>query len=91
MSFPHHFLEYLSSYDTAVVKNWFTSPPHTQGDDGALTDVVSFYGVSCRVLNHPVHSGLRAARLLYIASTATDLVDLMEDTLVLAKSVSVSE
>ncbi|XP_041819075.1 glycylpeptide N-tetradecanoyltransferase 2-like isoform X2 [Chelmon rostratus] len=57
-----------------------------EGDDGALTGVVSFYSVSSRVLNHPVHTGLRAAHLLYVASTAADPVDLMEDTLVLAKS-----
>uniref|UniRef100_A0A8C9XIF0 Glycylpeptide N-tetradecanoyltransferase n=2 Tax=Sander lucioperca TaxID=283035 RepID=A0A8C9XIF0_SANLU len=57
-----------------------------EGNDGTLTDVVSFYSVSSRVLNHPVHTGLREAHLLYVASTATDSVDLMEDTLVLAKS-----
>nr|XP_020460982.1 glycylpeptide N-tetradecanoyltransferase 1-like [Monopterus albus] len=55
-------------------------------DDGTLTDVVSFYSISSRVLNHPVHTGLRAAHLFYIASTATDPGDLMEDALVLAKS-----
>uniref|UniRef100_A0A3Q3X940 Glycylpeptide N-tetradecanoyltransferase n=1 Tax=Mola mola TaxID=94237 RepID=A0A3Q3X940_MOLML len=57
-----------------------------EGNDGTLTGVVSFYSIFSRVLNHPVHTGLRAAHLLYIASTATDLADLMEDTLVLAKS-----
>ncbi|XP_040885089.1 glycylpeptide N-tetradecanoyltransferase 1-like [Toxotes jaculatrix] len=57
-----------------------------EADDGTLTDVVSFYSVSSKVLNHPVHTGLRAAHLLYIACTATDLADLMEDTVVLAKS-----
>ncbi|XP_076616527.1 glycylpeptide N-tetradecanoyltransferase 2-like [Chaetodon auriga] len=57
-----------------------------EGADGTLTDVVSFYGVYFRVLNHPVHTGLRAAHLRYVASTATDPVNLMEDTLVLAKS-----
>ncbi|KAF0025425.1 hypothetical protein F2P81_022306 [Scophthalmus maximus] len=56
------------------------------GDGGALTDVVSFYSVSSRVLNHPVHADLRAAHLLHMASSATDLADLMEDTVVLAKS-----
>lgn len=35
-----------------------------------------------------MHTGLRAAHLLYVASTATELVDLMEDTLVIAKAVS---
>ncbi|XP_042364555.1 glycylpeptide N-tetradecanoyltransferase 1-like isoform X2 [Plectropomus leopardus] len=57
-----------------------------EGDDGTLTDVVSFYAITYKVLNHPVHTGLRAAHLFYVASTATDPVDLMEDALVLAKS-----
>ncbi|KAM6897016.1 glycylpeptide N-tetradecanoyltransferase 2-like [Xenentodon cancila] len=57
-----------------------------EGGDGALTDVVSFYSVSSRVLNHPVHTGLRAAHLLCIACTATEMGELMEDTLILAKS-----
>ncbi|KAL3967749.1 hypothetical protein ACER0C_029782 [Sarotherodon galilaeus] len=57
-----------------------------EGDNGALTDIVSFYSFSSRVLNHPVHTSLRGARLLYVVSTRTKLVNLMEDTLVLAKS-----
>ncbi|XP_051795838.1 glycylpeptide N-tetradecanoyltransferase 1-like isoform X2 [Acanthochromis polyacanthus] len=57
-----------------------------EDDDGALTDVVSFYSVSSRALNHLVHSGLRAAHLLYVASAATEMTDLMEDALVLAKA-----
>ncbi|CAN9509239.1 unnamed protein product [Ophioblennius macclurei] len=57
-----------------------------EGGSGTLTDVVSFYSVAFRVLNHPVHKGIRAAHLLYVATTATDPVDLMEDALVLAKS-----
>ncbi|KAF7666603.1 hypothetical protein LDENG_00100340 [Lucifuga dentata] len=55
-----------------------------EGEDDRLTDVVSFCSVSFRVLNHPVHTDLRAARLLYFV--ATDPAALMEDTLVLAKS-----
>ncbi|XP_071398652.1 glycylpeptide N-tetradecanoyltransferase 1-like isoform X2 [Centroberyx affinis] len=54
--------------------------------DGTLTAAVSFYSVSNRVLNHPVHTGLKAAHLLYLVSTAADLADLMEDALVLAKA-----
>ncbi|XP_028332474.1 glycylpeptide N-tetradecanoyltransferase 2-like [Gouania willdenowi] len=57
-----------------------------EGDDGELTDVVSFYRVSFKVLNHPFHSTLRAAHLFYIASAATDQADLVEDSLVLAKA-----
>lgn len=80
----------LKWYYAVVIKNVFASSPPTQGDNGALTDIVSFYSFSSRVLNHPVHTSLRGARLLYVVSTRTKLVDLMEDTLVLAKSVSVS-
>lgn len=63
----------------------------TQGPDGTLTGVVSFHSVFSRVLNHPVHTGLRTAYLLHVASTDTDVMDLMEDCLVLAKAVSISE
>ncbi|XP_074476443.1 glycylpeptide N-tetradecanoyltransferase 1-like isoform X2 [Sebastes fasciatus] len=72
----HWLLPRKSVIDTYVV----------EGDDGTLTDVVSFYSVSSRVLNHLVHTDLRAAHLLYLASTATDPIDLVEDTLVLAKA-----
>ncbi|XP_061564323.1 glycylpeptide N-tetradecanoyltransferase 2-like isoform X1 [Cololabis saira] len=74
------------------VEHWLLPREHlidtyvVEADDGALTDVVSFYSISSRVLNHPVHAGLRAAHLLYIACTATEMGELMEDTLILAKS-----
>lgn len=54
--------------------------------DGALTAVVSFYSSSSRVLNHPVHTDLRAAHLLCVASSGPDPTDLVEDAVVLAKS-----
>ncbi|XP_012737000.2 glycylpeptide N-tetradecanoyltransferase 1 [Fundulus heteroclitus] len=72
----HWFLPKENVNDTYVV----------EADDGTLSDLVSFYSVSSRVLNHPVHSGLRAACLLYVVCTATGVADLMQDTLVLAKS-----
>ncbi|XP_037319564.2 glycylpeptide N-tetradecanoyltransferase 1-like isoform X1 [Pungitius pungitius] len=74
------------------VEHWLTPRENVidtyvvQGEAGTVTDVVSFYSVSSRVLNHPVHAGLRAAHLLYAAGTATDPADLMEDALILAKS-----
>lgn len=61
----------------------------TQRPDGTLTGMVSFYSVFSRVLNHPVHTGLRTAHLLHVVSTDTDAVDLMGDCLVLAKAVSI--
>ncbi|XP_046888730.1 glycylpeptide N-tetradecanoyltransferase 1-like isoform X4 [Hypomesus transpacificus] len=57
-----------------------------EGSDGALTDLVSFYTVTSRVMNHPVHSFLRVAHCFYCVSTNTVLPELIEDTLVLAKA-----
>ncbi|XP_007540901.1 glycylpeptide N-tetradecanoyltransferase 1-like isoform X2 [Poecilia formosa] len=72
----HWFLPKENVNDTYVV----------EADNGTLTDMVSFYTVSSRVLNHPVHTGLRAACLLYAVCNATGVADLMQDTLVLAKA-----
>ncbi|XP_014826049.1 PREDICTED: glycylpeptide N-tetradecanoyltransferase 2-like isoform X1 [Poecilia mexicana] len=72
----HWFLPKENVNDTYVV----------EADNGTLTDMVSFYTVSSRVLNHPVHTGLRAACLLYAVCNATGVTDLMQDTLVLAKA-----
>ncbi|XP_047232239.1 glycylpeptide N-tetradecanoyltransferase 1b isoform X2 [Girardinichthys multiradiatus] len=72
----HWFLPKENVNDTYVV----------EADDGTLTDMVSFYTVSSRVLNHPVHTGLRAACLLCIVGNPTGVAELMQDTLVLAKS-----
>ncbi|XP_053722138.1 glycylpeptide N-tetradecanoyltransferase 1-like [Synchiropus splendidus] len=57
-----------------------------EADDSTLTDVVSFYSISSKVLNHPAHTDVKAAHLFYIACSRSNSVDLMEDTLVLAKS-----
>ncbi|CAG12630.1 unnamed protein product, partial [Tetraodon nigroviridis] len=57
-----------------------------EGPNGTLTGVVSFYSIFSRLLNQPVHAGLRTAHLLFVVSTATNSIDLMEDTLILAKS-----
>ncbi|XP_077358251.1 glycylpeptide N-tetradecanoyltransferase 2-like isoform X2 [Festucalex cinctus] len=59
-----------------------------EADDGVLTDLVSFYRISSKVLNHQVHSSMTAAHLFCAVSAAGagDLVHLVEDTLVLVKS-----
>uniref|UniRef100_A0A3P9I4L5 Glycylpeptide N-tetradecanoyltransferase n=1 Tax=Oryzias latipes TaxID=8090 RepID=A0A3P9I4L5_ORYLA len=72
----HWLLPRQNVIDTYVVED----------DDGSLTDVVSFYSVTSRVLNQPVHTALRAAHLLCVASTGSELTDLMGDALILAKS-----
>lgn len=65
-----------------VLDSYVVEASHGTG----LTDLVSFYTVSTQVLNHPLHRQLREARLLYCITTATDPVDLIEDTLRLAKA-----
>ncbi|XP_045071492.1 glycylpeptide N-tetradecanoyltransferase 1 isoform X2 [Coregonus clupeaformis] len=57
-----------------------------ESSGGVLTDFVSFYTMASRVLNHPVHKGMKAAHSLYCVSSSTPLPDLMEDTLFLAKA-----
>ncbi|XP_027885890.1 glycylpeptide N-tetradecanoyltransferase 1-like isoform X2 [Xiphophorus couchianus] len=74
------------------VEHWFLPKENVndtyvlEADNGTLTDMVSFYAVSSRVLNHPVHTSLRAACLLYAVCNVTKMADLMQDTLVLAKA-----
>uniref|UniRef100_A0A4W5JZ63 Glycylpeptide N-tetradecanoyltransferase n=1 Tax=Hucho hucho TaxID=62062 RepID=A0A4W5JZ63_9TELE len=87
-SFP---LFLLSAGSPCMFQSLFFSNEHhpvslAQSSGGVLTDFVSFYTMVSRVLNHPVHKGLKAAHSLYCVSSSTPLPDLMEDTLFLAKS-----
>ncbi|XP_061612300.1 glycylpeptide N-tetradecanoyltransferase 2-like isoform X2 [Phyllopteryx taeniolatus] len=82
-----------ASWSLEEVEHWLLPREYVidtyvvEADDGVLTDVVSFYGISSKVLNHQFHGSLRAAHLFYAASAAGgDLVQLVEDTLVLVKS-----
>ena len=59
-----------------------------QGQDGKLTDFVSFYSLPSTIMHHPSHKSLRAAYSFYNAATKTPWVDLMQDTLIVAKNVS---
>uniref|UniRef100_A0A3Q2DH98 Glycylpeptide N-tetradecanoyltransferase n=1 Tax=Cyprinodon variegatus TaxID=28743 RepID=A0A3Q2DH98_CYPVA len=72
----HWFLPKENVNDTYVV----------EADDGTLTDMVSFYTVCSRVLNHPIHTNLKAAFLFYAACNATGMDELMQDILIRAKS-----
>lgn len=51
-------------------------------------DFVSYYTLPSTVMNHPVHKSLKAAYSFYNVSTATPLIELMNDALVSAKNVS---
>ncbi|XP_030631297.1 glycylpeptide N-tetradecanoyltransferase 1b [Chanos chanos] len=57
-----------------------------ESQEGAITDLVSFYTLSSVVLNHPVHRIMKTAYSLYTVSTTTSLQQLMEDILIIAKT-----
>lgn len=56
---------------------------------GKVTDFLSFYTLPSTIMNHPVHHSLKAAYSFYNVHTVTPLLDLMQDALILAKSVCV--
>lgn len=58
-----------------------------QGAGGLLTDFASFYTLPSTVMHHPLHRSLKAAYSFYNIHTQTPLLDLMNDTLILAKLV----
>ena len=58
-------------------------------NDGKVTDFLSFYTLPSTIMNHPVHHSLKAAYSFYNVHTVTPLLDLMQDALILAKSVCV--
>lgn len=63
----------------------FLSP---QGAGGVLTDFTSFYTLPSTVMHHPLHRSLKAAYSFYNVHTQTPLLDLMNDSLILAKLVT---
>ncbi|CAG5120226.1 unnamed protein product [Candidula unifasciata] len=72
-------------------KHWFVPRPgivysYVVESNGKLTDFVSFYSLPSTIMHHPVHKSLRAAYSFYNASTKTPWVDLMQDTLIVAKN-----
>lgn len=52
-----------------------------------FTDFVSFYTLPSTIMHHPLHKTLKAAYSFYNVSTATPLLDLMQDGLIAAKNV----
>uniref|UniRef100_A0A8C1K551 Glycylpeptide N-tetradecanoyltransferase n=1 Tax=Cyprinus carpio TaxID=7962 RepID=A0A8C1K551_CYPCA len=72
----HWLLPQENIIDTFVVEN----------SDGKLTDFLSFYTLPSTIMNHPVHHSLKAAYSFYNVHTTTNLLDLMGDALILAKS-----
>ncbi len=52
---------------------------------GKVTDFISYYTLPSSIMHHPVHKKLKAAYAFYNVSTKTDMVDLMQTALTLAK------
>ncbi|XP_061665833.1 glycylpeptide N-tetradecanoyltransferase 1-like [Syngnathoides biaculeatus] len=82
-----------ASWSREEIQHWFLPREGLidtyvgEAGDGGLTGVVSFFGVSSKVLNHQLHSSLRAAHLFCAASAAGgDLVRLVEDALLMLKT-----
>ncbi|KAK6326916.1 hypothetical protein J4Q44_G00025610 [Coregonus suidteri] len=71
----HWFLPQDNIIDTFVV----------EGAGGVLTDFTSFYTLPSTVMHHPQHRSLKAAYSFYSVYTHVPLLDLMNDTLILAK------
>ena len=61
----------------------------SQGAGGVLTDFTSFYTLPSTVMHHPLHRSLKAAYSFYNVHTQTPLLDLMNDSLILAKMVMI--
>uniref|UniRef100_A0A8C9SC98 Glycylpeptide N-tetradecanoyltransferase n=1 Tax=Scleropages formosus TaxID=113540 RepID=A0A8C9SC98_SCLFO len=72
----HWLLPRENIIDTYVVEN----------AQGHVTDFLSFYTLPSTIMSHPVHRSLKAAYSFYNVHTATPLLDLMGDALILAKS-----
>jgi len=55
--------------------------------DGVITDLISFYNLPSTVIGNDKYPTLNAAYSFYNVATSTDLTQLMNDSLILAKSV----
>lgn len=55
--------------------------------NGKLTDMLSFYNLPSTIIGHKKYNTLYAAYSYYNVSNNTPLVDLMRDSLILAKKV----
>lgn len=72
-------------------RHWFIPRPgiinsFVVESNGKLTDFVSFYSLPSTIMHHPNHKSLRAAYSFYNASTKTPWMELMQDTLIVAKN-----
>lgn len=89
--------QYLDTFDLAPVfsleefTHWFSPQPgivdsYVVETEGKVTDFVSFYTLPSTVMHHPTHKSLKAAYSFYNVQTATPIVNLMQDALVVAKN-----
>jgi glycylpeptide N-tetradecanoyltransferase len=74
--FIHWFVPRAGIIDTFVVEQ-----------NGAITDMCSYYHLPSSIMQHPQHKTLKAAYSFYNVSTKTPLIDLMKDSLIMAKQV----
>jgi len=81
---------YAPVLDEAEVRHWLLPRAGVvysyvrEGADGVLTDFFSFYSLPSTVINHPVHSTLRAAYCYYYAPGSLGAAALLKDALTMA-------
>jgi glycylpeptide N-tetradecanoyltransferase len=74
--FIHWFVPRDGIIDTFVVEK-----------NGVITDMCSYYHLPSSIMQNPQHKTLKAAYSFYNVSTKTPLIDLMKDSLIMAKQV----
>ncbi|KAK2706258.1 hypothetical protein QYM36_016337 [Artemia franciscana] len=73
--FAHWFLPRVGVINSYIVKQ-----------DGAITDMVSYYTLPSTVMSHPTHKSIKAAYSFMNVATKTKWTDLMNDALIVAKN-----
>lgn len=91
-------LKYLEKFSLAPVfsqdefRHWFSNRDGVmssfvvQNENGAITDLASYYALPSTVMHHPVHKQIKAAYSFYNVSTETTWNNLINDALVTAKN-----
>lgn len=59
-----------------------------EDENGAITDLVSYYTLPSTVMHHAVHKNVKAAYAFYNVSTKTPWLDLMNDALISARNLN---
>ena len=93
-----NFLKYLNKFNLAPIFteeefiHWFVPregiiDSFVVEQDGTITDMCSYYHLPSSIMQNPKHKTLKAAYSFYNVSTKTPLINLINDSLIMAKNV----